>query len=119
MERLQPWHERDLIWLPVVREEAEIVEVEGEDLSQGVQEEGMEIQPYLGNLGAVQPKQQPVGEDEIIQVEPERGEQSKEGGGLEMANIVVVPCDTTSPEEVISIMVDQVEHQEERGLGTP
>ena len=27
-ERLQPWHERDLIRLPVVREEAEIVEVE-------------------------------------------------------------------------------------------
>ena len=115
VERVHPWHERDLIRLPVVREEAEVVEVEGEDLSQGVQEEGMEIQPHLGDLWAVQPKQQHVGEDEIIQVEPERGEQSKERG-LEVANVVVVPCDTTSPEEVIAIMVDQVEPQE-RGLG--
>ena len=37
---------------------------------------------------------------------------------IEVANVVVVPCDTTSPEEVIAIMVNQVEPQEERGLGT-
>ena len=85
------------------------MEVEGEDLYQGVQEGGMEIQPHPGDLGAVQPEKQPVGEDEIIQVEPERGERSKEGGGLEMAKVVVVPCDTTLPEVVIAIMVHQVE----------
>ena len=80
----------------------------------------MEIQPHQGNLGAVQLEQQPVEENyEIIQVKPERGEWSKEEGGLEMADIAVVLCDTTSSEEVIAIMVDKVKPQrDERGLGT-
>lgn len=87
------------------------MEGEGEGLYWDVHEGEMEIQPHPGDLGAVQAKQQPVGEDEIIQVEPERGEWSKEEGGLQMADVVVVPCDTISPEEVIAIMVNQVEPQ--------
>ena len=57
VERIQPWYEEDLTQIRGVWEELEVVEVEGEDFTQGVLEEGLEIQSYLDNLVAAQSEQ--------------------------------------------------------------
>ena len=93
---MQSWHEKYLIRWPRRNKELEVIEEEGEDLTQGVL-----------NLMTVH---EPPGEEERGQGELE-GEKSKENRRSK-ADEVVILDDNTCPEEVIN-MVEQVEPQEE------